>query len=369
MNRFMRREAILVLPRRMYDPDEAIGLVRTALYEPIEIVRVRGRTTPYYIGRGKLEELRSLVDGKVGDLTLIVFDDLKPRESYGISKTLGIRVIDRVQLILEIFALHAGSQEAKLQIELARMKYELPLVRELVRRSKMGELPGFLGPGRYAIDEYYRLMRRRIVAISRKLEELRERRRRERLSRRRTRLPHVAIAGYTNAGKTTLFNKITLESKPTGDTFFTTISPKSKRGRLLGREAIFVDTVGFIKNVPPQIIEAFYATLEEIVDADAIILVYDVSEDWARIRRRLEGSIEILRELGVSGKPVILAANKADLAGWDEAEERSGKSLDLVSELYGGPLRAVTISALKGLNLDKLGEALWGILRMPRYMF
>ncbi len=369
MNSFMKREAIVVLPKRMSDFEEALGLVRTAQYEPVEVVSVRRRSSPYYIGRGKLEELKPLVDGKGDQLTLIVFDDLKPRESYGISKTLGVRVIDRVQLILEIFALHAGSQEAKLQIELARMKYELPLIRELVRRSKMGELPGFLGPGRYAIDEYYRLMRRRIVAISRKLEELRERRRRERLSRRRAKLPHVAIAGYTNAGKTTLFNRLTCESKPTGETFFTTISPKSKRGRLLGREAIFVDTVGFIKNVPPQIIEAFYATLEEIVDADAIILVYDVSEPWERIERRLEGSIEILRELGVSGKPIVLAANKADTITWGAAEERSKKAWSLVSSMYGGPLGAVAVSALKGINLDKLGETLWEMLETGGYTF
>jgi GTP-binding protein HflX len=353
------RRALLIIPREGGDWEEAWGLARTAGYEIVDLIQVR-RRNPFYIGRGKLEELRESHDGE--ELTLIVFDDLKPREAYGIARETGFRVIDRTQLILEIFALHAGSQEAMLQIELARIKHELPLIREIINKSKLGELPGFLGPGRYATESYYRMMRRREARIRKRLEEIRRHRALRRASRaRRLGIPQVAITGYTNAGKTTLFNLLTRESKATGPTYFTTLSPKSKCGVLGGHEYIFIDTVGFIEKVPPHIIEAFYATLEEIIYADAVMLVLDASLKPNVMKRRLMSGLGILSDIGVSGKPLLAVANKIDSlqAPLTELEDMVREAL---SQGYHGPYTIHFISALRHEGIRELGGKLWEML-------
>ncbi len=354
------RQAILIVPRREVDWEEAEGLARTAGYSVIDIIPVR-RHNPFYVGRGKLEEIKNTY-GDSGDLTIIVFDDLRPREAYGIARKTDLRVIDRTQLILEIFALHAGSREAKLQIELARLKHELPLIREVVNKRKLGELPGFLGPGRYATESYYLMIRRREARIRRELEEIRKRRALRRASRaRRLGLPHIAITGYTNAGKTTLFNVLTHESKPVGPNYFTTLSPKSKRGILGGREYVFIDTVGFIEDIPPHIIEAFYATLEEIIYADAVILVYDSTRSMEIVKRRLFSGLRILAEIGVSGKPLLVVANKIDATNGNIDILRSLAG-EIVSEEYEGPWRLHFISALRRIGVDELGDKIWEML-------
>ncbi len=355
----MPGKAVLVVPRRRIDVEEARGLARTAGYDVVDIIAVKPKS-PFYIGRGKLSELKDAYDG---DTTLIVFDDLKPREAYGIIRETGLKVIDRTQLILEIFALHAGSREAKLQIELARIRHEAPLIREIINKRMLGELPGFLGPGRYATESYYRMMRRREARIRRELEEIRRRRALRRASRaRRLRVPHVAITGYTNAGKTTLFNMLTHEYKPTGPQYFTTLSPKSKRGVLGGREYVFIDTVGFIENVPPNIIEAFYATLEEIIHADAIVLVFDASLGLEAVLRRLRSGLSILAEIGVSATPLVAVANKMDKASLSP-EETMRYAAQVIRDNYDGPSTVHVASALKGTGIGELGEKLWGLLK------
>ena len=344
--------AILIINRNE-DVNEAIALMKTLGYNVVDTYVVKGvPDSRFYIGKGKLDRLKELIE-KENVSKIYIYDSVKPRQIVNLMRELKVEVLDKIQLILEIFAQHAGSKEAKLQIEMAKIKHELPLIREWVRRAKLGELPGFLGPGAYAIDAYYRMMRRRLSVIRERLEKLRERRRREREKRRRLGLPHVSISGYTNAGKTTLFNVIVKETKPTGNEMFTTLSPKAKAAIINGCKIVFVDTVGFIRNVPVEVIEAFYATLEEIVYSDLNLLVIDGSEPIELIKHKLTSSINTLKTIGFMGKPMIIAFNKIDLVGKD-LENRRELVEKIAKENYPLTTDVIPISALKRMNIDTL---------------
>ncbi len=352
--------ALVIVPCRCRDLGEVEALVKEAGYIPELIIRLRRHPDPrFYVGKGKLEEIKKLIE-EHEIKKIIVFDVLKPRQVIGLMRELKIDVMDKVQLILEIFALHAGSREAKLQIELARLRHELPLIRDWIRRAKLGELPGFLGPGGYAVEAYYRFVQRRITKIRRELEELRKRRQREREKRRSRGLPHIAIAGYTNAGKTSIFNVLTKLTKPTGPEMFTTLSPKAASTIINGRKVILVDTVGFIRDVPVEVIEAFYATLEEIVEADTVLLVIDISEEPDIMVDKVENSIKIMKELGVMGKPVVVAANKVDLVG--DVNSRIHILEEVSRANYEYIVDVVPVSAKTKFNIDALRDALWRAL-------
>lgn len=263
-----------------------------------------------------------------------------------------VRVVDRVTLILEIFALHAGSREAKLQIEAARIRHELPLIREMIRRSKMRELPGFLGPGGYAIDSYYRHLTRRLAKIRRELEEQRRIRRQRTSKRSRQGIYHVSIVGYASAGKTSIFNRLTGESRRTGEEYFTTLYPKHKAVSIGGVRVALADTVGFIRDVPPEVIEAFYSTLEDIAESDAIVFVIDSSEDSKTVREKFTAGLDILARIGANGIPLIVALNKVDKT----VDVDSIVSIIMEeSNRYPWPVSGIVpVSALTGYGLDKL---------------
>ncbi len=360
--RWARRKALLIVRRG--DLSEARSLL--GCLNDVELLDTVVLRNDYrvdsstYLRRGKLEELKNTLES-AGLSTVYVYDVLKPRQAVSLMREFRAEVRDKVGLILEIFAAHAGSREAKLQIEMADILHKLPLIKEWIRRTKMREFPGFMGPGRYAVDAYYTHIRRRLGRIRRELEELRRRRSIARSLRSRRGMPQVAIAGYANAGKTTLFNRITGESKPTGNEMFTTISPKSKAGYVDGVKVIFVDTVGFIRNVPHEVIEAFYATLEEIALADVTILVVDVSEDEYELRSKLRSSIEILRKIGYVGKPLITALNKVDLLASDPAALAHDVSKFLDS-IYPWRHYEVPVSALKGAGINGLINCLSSVL-------
>jgi len=261
--------------------------------------------------------------------------------------------------------MHAGSREAVLQIELARLLHELPLIREWIRRSKLGELPGFLGGGRYAIDFQYEHVRRRIVKIRRELEELRKRRNIEHEKRRHSGWIHVAIIGYTNAGKTTLFNALTNLSKPTGNEMFTTLTPKSYAievcGDTLNTRVVLVDTIGFIKDLPIEIIEAFRAVLEEIRNADILLFVIDASKNLNAIHNEIESVLKVLQNVGFEGKPMIIALNKLDLVNTNNDISLHNLSEEIYKYLLlknVNVLNIVPISAYFNINLDILKESL-----------
>jgi len=327
--------------------EELASLCQTAGYQVVySTYQKRGMHPKYNIGPGKARELADMV--KTKQLDKIVFEnDLKPVQMYNLAKLLGIEILTRTSLILEIFIKHASSSEARLQIQLARLKYDLSGAKEKVRlAAKSGEEPGFHGLGMYDADIYYNEIKRRISKITERLETLRKRRGIARTHRERHGVPTVAIVGYTNAGKSTLFNSLAREMKPVSTELFTTVSTTTRMFEADGKPIFLSDTVGFIKNLPTLLIEAFHSTLEEIGLSNLILLVVDVSEPIEAIEEKIACSIDILREIGVFGIPIILVLNKIDLINDNDLQK---KISDLKTDL---PF--VAVSSLMGRELDEL---------------
>ena len=328
-------------------------LAEAAGYEPVSIiVQRREQDSRYYVGVGKLSELRELVKKNKVDV-VITYHELKPKQHFNLERELKVTIMDRVELILEIFDKRAGTREAKLQIELTRLKHRLPLVREYLRLAKIGEQIGFHGAGEYAIEAYYRYLRERIAKIS---EELRDIRRKKKLliSKRKDHgICEVVLTGYTMAGKTTLFNVLTKDSKYRDGKPFATLSTYSHIVDIFGFRAILTDTIGFIDDLPPLLIEAFYATIEEIAQADLILLVLDVSESISEFDRKLRTSLKILHDLSIPKSRVLPVLNKIDLIDREEdLEERA----NLVVKYGLEP--PVRISAEKRIGLNELKMAI-----------
>lgn len=358
MSREAWKPALLLLPKGLtsWEEAEARALLETAGYHVAGVVRYRRVSPSKLLSDAKLEEVAEKARELRGldYARIIVYDDVRPRDYFRIYRKAGVQVLDRTLLILEIFALHAGSREAKLQIELARLRHELPLVREAIRLAKLRELPGFLGPGGYAVDAYYRYMVSRIARIRAELRELRRRRELERAKRRSAGLPHVAIVGYASAGKTSLFNAITGLRKPVGPEYFTTISPKVRAVSFNGARAVFIDTVGFIMRIPPEIIEAFHSTLEEAARADVILYVVDASEPDTVILEKLREGVRTLRRIGVIDKPMVIAVNKVDLLEGGEAEHKRELVASAVQTIYPALEASIPVSAKTGKGLGEL---------------
>ncbi len=334
--------------------DEEITLAKTVYPVINNVFIIRRPNTKYYITLNKLEELKSSDAEKI-----IIMDRVKPTQIINLMRETHKEIIDRILLILEIFAEHAGSREAKLQIELARIKHQLPLIKEAIRYAKIGELHGFLGAGRYGYEKYYRMAREREARIRREIERLRRIRGERRNRRRKLGYPHVSIVGYTCAGKTTLFNKLTRNIKPVGPEPFTTLSPKSAAVVFDGLKMIITDTVGFIRDLPYEIIEAFYATLEEIVDSNLIIHVIDSSKDNDSMIKELIETNRVFERIGVHGIPVIIALNKIDLISKEEAYKKK----KIIEEYIGNDNLIIPISAEKNINIDKLLYTITLLLR------
>lgn len=290
------------------------------------------------------------------DAERVIFDNaLKPVQSYNLAKATNVEAIDRFRLILEIFARRASRKEAKLQIDLARLRYQLPRARESVRLARMGEQPGFMGLGRYEVDVYYEAIKRQISHIRRELGKIRSKRGLHRARRVELGFSLVSLAGYTNAGKSTLFNTLTRESVPVDSGLFTTLSTTTRAVSLAGKRALLTDTVGFIDRLPLVLVEAFHATLEETIFSNAIVLVVDIHEPLPEVRRKLSTCLNTLREIGAAGIPMVTAFSKIDLLTRRELDDR-------LSKLEGLSPNPVAVSALTGMNLDELEEAVSGHL-------
>ena len=335
---------------------ELESLAETVGYVVVgKIEQVRRPDARFQIGAGKAEELAKLVRETQAE-KVIFENDLKPVQAYNLAKQTGVEVIDKFQLILEVFSQHASTKEAKLQIELARLRYELARAKEKVRLAKLGEQPGFHGLGKYEADVYYEAIRRRISKIQEELEKARKGRRLRRLRRVSLGVPTVSLSGYTAAGKSTLFTALSgVKAKVTGS-LFTTLSTKIALADFSGRKSLLIDTVGFIDGLPLTLIEAFKSTLEETIFADLVILVVDCSEELSEVRRKLAYSLKTLREIGVVSTPIITALNKMDLIG----EEKAREIVEKVSDLAPNP---VPISALHGFNLEGLRREVAANLR------
>jgi GTP-binding protein HflX len=313
-----------------------------------EMTQRRARPDPdRYFGKGKLAELKQAI--KAADANLVACDDeLLPRQERNLEEEVGVPVIDRTAIILDIFADHARSAEGKLQVELAQLEYNLARMRGLwTHLERLGGGIGTRGPGESQIETDRRLARDRIAALRRRLERTKGAREVMRAERERAHLPTVALAGYTNAGKSTLLNALTGATVGVQDRLFHTLDPTTRTFEVSGRRYLLTDTVGFIRKLPHQLVDAFGATLEEALEADLIVHVADASAPEEELLEQLDAVEEVLAEIGAAERPRMLALNKVDLL--DDARRR---------ELSFRHPRAVQISAATGDGLEELREAL-----------
>ncbi|MDQ3719131.1 MAG: GTPase HflX [Thermoproteota archaeon] len=331
---------------------EAISLADAARYSIIKIVNQRNLTqSKYGIGRGKAEEVKELVEQLKPDV--IIFDEvLKPSQQYNLAKVCKIDILDRERLILEIFELRASTAESRIQIKLAQLRYDMVRAREKVRLARAGEQPGFFGMGKYDADVYFLDIKKRSAILKKKLEKEEKRRDLFRIQRSRAGLPIISIAGYTSAGKTTLFNILTGESKMEGKEVFTTLSTFTRAINFENDKKILIsDTVGFISKLPAYMIDAFKSTLQEITYSDLVLLVVDISQPIEEIKKKLDSSIHILNELKVPMTKVLYVMNKVDLTNLESAHDKCDRLGFLPFGQY-----VLLASSKTGFNVDKLKD-------------
>jgi GTPase len=343
-----RALAIGVLPAGgEVELDELEELLRTAGVATVgRIVQHREQPHPNtYVGPGKLEELKAAIAAQ--DANLVACDDeLSPRQGRNLEEAVGVPVIDRTAVILDIFAGHAHTAEGKLQVELAQLEYNLARMRGLwTHLERLGGGVGTRGPGETQIETDRRLARDRIAALRRRLARVRGSRATMRAERSRAQLPTVALVGYTNAGKSTLLNALTGAEVGVRDRLFHTLDPTTRSWRLGGRDHLVTDTVGFIRKLPHQLVDAFGATLEETRLADLLLHVVDASAPEEELTEMLKAVDAVLAEIGADDRPRVLVLNKADALD-DAARE------DVRLRHPGG----VLVSALTGEGLEELGE-------------
>ncbi|HEV2074929.1 MAG TPA: GTPase HflX, partial [Thermoleophilaceae bacterium] len=301
----------------------------------------------HYLGRGKLEELGRAIEASGANL-VVCDDELVPRQERNLERKVGVPVIDRTAVILDIFADHAHSAEGKLQVELAQLEYNLARMRGLwTHLERLGGGIGTRGPGESQIETDRRLARDRIAALKRPLERAGANRQVMRRERERAALPTVALAGYTNAGKSTLLNALTGADAGVQDRLFHTLDPTTRAFEVSGRPYLLTDTVGFIRKLPHQLVEAFAATLQEAMEADLIVHVADASVEEDELAGMLRAVDDVLAEVGAAERPRLLALNKVDRL---PPERRR--------ELVHRHPRAVQVSAASGEGLDALRDGI-----------
>jgi GTPase len=337
-----------VLPQGIDSEDELEELrelARTALVEPIgELVQHRarpeGRT---YLGKGKLEELKRFYRASDAEV-LLVDDELQPAQQRTLENALQARVVDRTQLILDIFAQHAISAEGKLQVELAQLEYNLPRMRGMWQHlERLGGGVGTRGPGESQLETDRRLARRRITLLRRRLKDLSKQREVRRKERQRAEAPTVALAGYTNVGKSTLLNALTDAEVTVNDRLFETLDPTTRAFEHDGRRYLVTDTVGFIRRLPTELVEGFAATLEETLVADLVLHVVDASVSDERLDEQVAAVAGVLHDIGADDLPMEVVVNKIDAVDLLRRRRLANRLPD-----------AVQISARTGEGLDEL---------------
>jgi GTPase len=345
-----RALCLAVLPATPRDHEPLVELkelLRTAGVAHVgDVVQARAHPDPNrYIGRGKLAEVKAEISRTNANL-VACDDELAPRQERNLEEALGVPVIDRTAVILDIFADHAHSAEGKLQVELAQLEYNLARMRGLwTHLERLGGGIGTRGPGESQIETDRRLARDRIATLRRRLARLERNREVMRARRSGSALPIVALAGYTNAGKSTLLNAMTGAGAGVGERLFHTLDPTTRAYRHRGRRYLLTDTVGFIRKLPHQLVEAFKATLEETALSDLILHVVDASEPEHQRHEAIAAVESVLGEIGADSVPRVRVYNKIDLVEPGDANE-------LVIRDPG----AVAISAFSGDGLNELRD-------------
>ena len=327
---------------------EAEGLCEAAGCKILHLIKQEFlNSTKFGLGEGKIGDLKNLVTKMQPDV--IVFDEiLKPSQNYNLASELKIQVLDRESLILEIFESRATSTESKMQVKLAQLRYEMSRAREKVRLSKMGEQPGFLGIGKFEVDVYYNDIKSRMVSVRAKLQKAGKQRELHRQSREKNGFKTISLAGYTSAGKTTLFNSMTGEKNEEDHKLFTTLTTTVRKFKLDREWVLISDTVGFISKLPAYLIEAFKSTLEELTFTDIVIVVIDANEKNNELKKKFSSCYKTLMELGVKRQNLLFAFNKTESMNDEEILEKV-KQLDLLENKNW-----IAISAKSGKNIEKL---------------
>ncbi len=343
------RGFVLAVLAQGADPENELAevreLARTAGVDPVgEVVQHRARPAQRtYVGKGKLEELKQRF-GEAGAESLLVDDELDPSQQRFLENALDARVIDRTQLILDIFAQHATSAEGKLQVELAQLEYNLPRMRGMWQHlERLGGGVGTRGPGESQLESDRRMARRRISVLRRRLKDLERQRATRRKERTRTEVPTIALAGYTNVGKSTLLNALTGADVSVEDQLFHTLDPTTRGFEHDGRRYLVTDTVGFIRRLPHHLVEGFASTLEETLVADVVLHVVDASAFDDEQDAQRDAVADVLHEIGAAELPVVVVVNKIDRV--DPLGRRR-----LANRFPGAP----QVSALTGEGLDDL---------------
>ena len=326
---------------------ELRDLARTAGVAPVaEIVQRRAHADPRrYVGKGKLEELKASYGDHHAEV-LLVDDELHPVQQRALEDALSARVVDRTQLILDIFAQHAVSAEGKLQVELAQLEYNLPRMRGMWKHlERLGGGVGTRGPGESQLESDRRMANRRITLLRRRLRELRASRATRRKARARSETPTVALAGYTNAGKSTLLNALTGAEVSVDDRLFETLDPTTRTFEHDGKRYLVTDTVGFIRRLPTQLVEGFASTLEETLVADLLLHVVDGSLPEDVLLDQIHSVETVLAEIGAGEIPLEVVVNKID--------ELDASSRRHVANRFP---EAVHVSAATGEGVDELRQ-------------
>ena len=304
--------------------------------------------TRYGVGSGKVEEIKEYHLQNESD-EIIVDEHMTPRQIYNLEKATGIKVIDRERLILNLFNIRSTTSEAKLQIQLAEIKYELPRIKENARLFLGNERPGKGGSGEYIVDVKFRDLKRRMGFILQKLAESKSKRDLYHVQRTENKMPIVSLVGYTSSGKTTLFNLLTLEKRETSENLFTTLSTTTRSFLVNKQKILLTDTVGFIRRLPTYMIEAFKSTLEESLQADLILLLIDSSEPVDEIKIKYYSCMSVLEELKVNTGKIMIVFSKMDKAEFDNVI-RTLKELKIE--------QSILVSPKSGYGMSKLSKSI-----------
>ncbi|MEM0449761.1 MAG: GTPase HflX [Methanomassiliicoccales archaeon] len=342
--------AIVTLDKNLKEIEE---LASSAGYDIIYVIyQKRSYPDPLtFIGKGKLNELKDITLQRRVD-TLLINGELRPSQHYHLENFLKIECIDRIRLVLEIFMLRANDRKSKLQVEKARLRYEIPLLREWIHSAKAGEHPGFLAGGEYAVDVYYDLIRTRIRRIDKELASIHSSEENRRKSRRKDGFILVSFAGYTNAGKSSMMKILTGKEVVIQDEMFSTLTTTTKRMQGTSLPILLTDTIGFIQDLPPYVIEAFKSTLTEIFSADLILYTIDISENLKEVERKIDTSEKILFP-EVDSNKIIVILNKIDLLD----ENKIMNILDFIKNRFPSCEYYFT-STRTGQGIEKLRSAI-----------